>query len=334
MAQDPADIWAMSDLATPFAVRTVATLRVADVVKDGPVGVAELAQQCDAQADPLGRILRFLVQRGLFSEPETDVFGPNAASRVLEDDDPRGVRAWLDLDGAIGRADLALVELIEQVRGHHSAYSTAFGRSFWEDLAQNAELSESFDNLMESKTYGLGPSVAAAYDWSRFDRVVDVGGGKGALIAEILHAHPTVRGVVVDLPGPAGHAEEYLAERGVQDRAEIVPGDFFRELPPGADAYVLCDVLGDWDDADATRILSRCAEAGAAEASTLIVEMMPEDDDMETFTEMDLRMMVYVGGRMRDLERTRSVAAAAGLFIADVTELEDGYRIIECLPDR
>ncbi|MEU6128482.1 methyltransferase [Saccharopolyspora sp. NPDC047091] len=335
MASEPVDVWAMADLVTPFAVRTAATLRLADIVQDGELPLDEIAKRSGTEADPLGRVLRFLVRRGVFTEPEPDVFGPNEASRVLRTDAPGGTREWLDLDGAVGRADLAFVELVEQVRGRHPAYPAAFGRSFREDLAHSPQLSDSFDDLMETKSDELAPLVAAATAWDRFERVLDVGGGKGVLLAEILERHPDLRGTLVDLPGPAAAGERYLESRGVRDRADVVAGDFFDPLPPGADAYVLCDVLGDWEDEDAVRLLGRCAEAAGAdgrEGSVLIVELLPDPDG--EFTEMDLRMMIYVGGRMRDLDQTERIAAAAGLFIASVIRLDDGHGIIECLPDR
>ncbi|MDA3646575.1 methyltransferase [Saccharopolyspora indica] len=330
MSSESPDIWAMADLATPFAVRTAATLRVPDVVKDGPLPLAEIAQRCRAVADPLGRVLRFLVHHGMFTEPEPDVFGPNDASNALRSDLVDGPRSWLDLDGAVGRADLAFVELIEQVRGHHPAYAAAFGRSFWEDLAHNPQLSESFDTLMETKTHGIAPLVTTAHDWTRYARIADVGGGKGVLLAEILRRHPQLRGVLVDLPGPAHHATTYLREQEVLDRAEVVAASFFEPLPARADAVIICDVLGDWDDADAAQILRHCGQALEPGGRVLIVELLPDSDRMATFTEMDLRMMVYVGGRMRDLDRTQQVAAAAGLSVEDFTPLDNGYAIIEC----
>jgi 2,7-dihydroxy-5-methyl-1-naphthoate 7-O-methyltransferase len=324
----------MADLATPFAVRTAATLRVPDVVKDGPLPLAEIAHRCKAEPDTLGRMLRFLVHRGMFTEPQTDVFGPNDASDALRSDLPDGPQPWLDLDGAVGRADLAFVELIEQVRGHHPAYPAAFGRSFWEDLAHNPQLSDSFDSLMETKTYGIAPLIAAAHDWGVYPRIADVGGGKGVLLAEILRAHPHLHGILVDLIGPARNASDYLQEQGVAERAEVVTANFFDPLPVQADGVVLCDVLGDWDDADAIRILEHCAQALSPGGRLLIVEMLPDDDRMELFTEMDLRMMIYVGGRMRDLDRIQQVAAAAGLTVEDFTPLDNGYAIIECRPTR
>ena len=317
----------MADLTTPFAVRTVATLRVADEVRDGPVPLAELARRCGADADPLGRVLRFLVHRGLFAEPEPDVFGPNDASRALEGDD--GARSWLDLDGAVGRADLAFVELIEQVRGRHAAYRTAFGRTFWEDLAHSRRLSDSFDSLMEAKTEDIAPDVAEWHDWDRYDRVADIGGGKGVLLGEILRTHPEVRGVVVDLPGPARNAADHLRAQGLGDRAEVVAANFFDPLPVEADALVLCDVLGDWDDEDAVRILRRCAEVTGPQGRVIVVEVAADPDGMGLFTELDLRMMIYVGGRLRDLDATTRIAASAGLAVVDVTRLKRGYWIIE-----
>lgn len=318
----------MADLSTPFAIRTVATLRVADAVRDGPLALDELARRCGAATDSLGRVLRFLVCRGVFDEPEPGVFGPNDASRLLESEGD--VHDWLDMDSAAGRADLAFVELINQLRGTHTAYPAAFGRTFREDLASDPHLADSYDGLLERQS--IAPAVARAYDWGKFSTVADVGGGKGVLLAEILRAHPALHGVLIDLPGPADKAEEYLRERGMAERAEAVQANYFDELPVHVDACVLCDVLGDWDNDDAAWILTRCADAVGADGRVLIVESVPnQPEDLTTFTELDLRMLVYVGGRMRDLDDTKRIAEEAGLAISGATQL-NGHCIIECLP--
>lgn len=327
------DLRPVADLVLPFAIRTVATLRVADVVKDGPVPLRDLAQQCGALADPLGRVMRHLVNNGIFVEPERGVFGPNAASETLQNDHPSDIREFLDLDGAAGRADLAFAELITQVRGVAPAYITVFNTPFWDDLAANPTLAQSFDDQMETKTRWLAPAVAAAYDWNKFTHIADVGGGKGVLLAEILRTHPWLRGTLVDLPRPAEAATAFLHEQGLSDRADVVAASFFDSLPESAGAYVLCDVLGDWDDDDAVRLLTRCSEAAGAHDRILIIEMVPDgSDDPAAFTEMDIRMMVYAGGRMRDVAATRSIAEAANLLISEIVPLEGGYSIMECLP--
>lgn len=343
MPRDPHDIRAMADLITPFAVRTVATLGVPDIVRDGPVPLDQIAYHCRAQPDPLGRVLRFLVHHGMFTEPDLGVFGPNETSDALRGDRPGSQRAWLDLDGPIGRADLAFVELITQVRGEEPAYSAVFGRTFWTDLNESEQLSDSFDTLMESKTHGLAPLVAAARSWDVYTRIADVGGGKGVLLAEILTTYPNTQGVLMDLAGPAEHAADYLRERDLTSRTEVVTADFLEPLPVSAEALMLCDVLGDWDDADAVRILRNCADATDSGGQVFIVEILPEGDTsavttsadttkMDIFTELDLRMMVYVGGRMRDLAEFRRITDAAGLEIGEITTMDNGYAIIGCVP--
>jgi hypothetical protein len=327
MAGEPVDVWSMADLATPFAVRTVATLRVADVLAYGPLPLKELAQRCGASPEPLGRVLRFLTCRGVFTEQEPGVFAANDASRALEDD--AGEREWLDLDSPAGRADLAFVELINQVRAKHTSYPAAFGRTFREDLATEEDLAESFDRLRERRE--IAPAVARSYDWSKFQRIADVGGGTGVLLAEILREHQTLHGVLVDLPAPAHSAENYLRERGMAERAEILTANYFEELPLQVDACVLCDVLGDWDDEEAVWILTHCIDAVGADGRVLIVESTPhQPEELTSFTELDLRMLVYVGGHMRDLEGTKRIAEAAGLAVTGATQIDD-HCMIECL---
>jgi SAM-dependent methyltransferase len=325
------DIGGLADVATPFAVRVAATFRVADALRDGPLPADELAARCGVRADPLGRVLRHLVCRGVFEEPAPGVFATNAAARQLESGHPGGLRAWLDLDGAVGRADIAFGRLAETVRTGADAYATAFGRPFWDELGADPGLATSFGALMAAKSEFTAPAIAGARDWSDARHVVDVGGGTGRLLIELLSGNPHLRGTVVDLSAPVDETVAALEAHGVAGRCEVVRGSFFDPLPAGADLYVLSDVLGDWDDPQAEQILRRCAEAAGPAGRVLVAEMVPGEDPAG-FTDMDLRMLVYVGGRMRTVDETAALADRAGLTVTGVARAADGYAVIECRP--
>lgn len=332
VATEPVDVRALADLRTPYAIHVAATLRVADALADGPLPALDLAERVGADADRLTRLMLFLVYRGVFAEPEPGVFAGTDASAPLRRDHPRRLREWLDLDGAVGRADLAFGHLLDAVRDGSDAYERTYGRGFWDDLGADPGLSESFDALMTMKSRWSGPAIVAGYDWSGVSHVVDVGGGAGLVLAQILRAAPQARGTLLDLAGPASAAERLLADSDAADRADVVQGSFFDPLPTGADVYLLCDVLSDWVDEDAIRILRRCAEAAAPDGRVLIAGMVPVEAAGGSFTDMDLRMMVYLGGRMRDAARTAVVADEAGLEVCDVLPTTIGYALIECRP--
>jgi hypothetical protein len=226
------------------------------------------------------------------------------------------MRAMLDLEGAIGRADLSFVQLLHTVRTGEPAFPAQFGRSFWDDLAADPARSASFDTQMAADVAAWAPDIVAAYDWGSLGHLVDVGGGNGALLAVLLREHPDLRGTVLDLPGAVEAARKALTAAGLADRGDAKAGSFFDPLPPGAGGYLLCAVLHDWDDAAARAILRRCAEAAGADGRVLVVEKFATDADGRT--EMDLRVLAYFGGRERDLAELTALAAAAGLRVAAV----------------
>ncbi len=314
-----AGLWAMADLATPMAVRVAATLRIADHITWGRRTAPELAAAAGADADALDRVLRHLVTAGVLGRDESDRYVLTARGQALRDDHPAGMRALLDLDSAIGRADLSFVQLLHTVRTGEPAFPAQFGRSFWDDLAADPTRSASFDAQMAADVTAWAPDIVSAYDWGSLGHVVDVGGGNGALLAALLREHPDL-GTVLDLPGAAEAARKALTAAGLADRSDAMAGSFFDPLPPGAGGYLLCAVLHDWDDEPARAILRRCAEAAGTHGRVFVVEKLVTDTDNRT--EMDLRVLAYFGGRERGIAELTALAAAAGLRVAAVHPAE------------
>jgi hypothetical protein len=329
-------LWAAADLVTPMAIRVAATLRLADHIAAGTRTAEALAHTVDADPDALARLLGHLVTAGVLSRTGAETYGLTALGEQLRDDDPGGVRRWIDLDGAIGRADLCFVGLLDTVRTGEPAFPRQFGRSFWDDLSAESGLAASFDSLMGERLVADAPAVAAAYPWGALGHVVDVGGGNGTLLIALLRAHGELRGTVVDLAGPVARAAQAIASAGLDDRADTRVGSFFDALPAGAGGYVLSGVLHDWDDDGAGRILRRCAEAaGAAEETgrVLVVDHVSETLEDTVNTEGDLRMLCYCGGRERTLDQLGELARSAGLRVGSLVPA--GSRsILELHPDR
>jgi SAM-dependent methyltransferase len=327
-------LWPAADLITPMAVRVAATLRVADVIAAGVTSGADLAERLDVAADPLVRVLDHLVTVGFLRRDEGEAYALTDAGQWLRDDHPQGIRAWIDLEGAVGHADMSVVELLHTVRTGEPAFPRHFGRGFWEDLAEHPDRAASFDALMGRQEVAA-PSVAAAYDWSALGDVVDVGGGDGSLLIALLQAHPTLRGTVLDLAAPAATAARALAAAGLADRGRAQTGSFFEPLPAGAGGYILARVIHDWDDDDVRRILRNCAQAAQPDGKVLVV------DDTDTgpepgaavSTQMDLRMLAYFLGRERSLDEVAGLARDAGLALGTVTHARP-RSIVELLPDQ
>ena len=323
------DLAALADLCTPWCVHVVATLRIADHLAAGTAELGDLAKAAGCDVDALQRVLRHLVSKGVFDEPSPGHFGLNEAAMGLLQPQQR---IGLDLDGFGGRMALAWGTLLDTVRTGQPAYAKAFGRPFWEDLEAHPNIAANFDALMGPAGHGRpDPEVLRNGDWERVQTVVDVGGGTGALLAEVLRAHPTVRGTLVDLPRTVARAAEVFAAAGVRDRVTTVGQSFFEPLPAGAELYLLKNVLADWPDAEAQAILHRCSEA-ARPAGRVVVLGGVSPDGQPGGASPALLMLVLVGGKERTLAEFGGLARAAGLAVDASGHLASGRFAVECRP--
>jgi hypothetical protein len=312
-----AQLWAMAQLALPMAVRVAATLRLADHIAAGHRTAPELAALTRTDPDALARLLRFLAARDLLVAEPDGGYGLTRLGEALRDDHPAAVRGWLDIDGA-GRGELAFVHLLHSVRTGEAAFPLLFGRSFWDDLNNEPERSGSFHGLLGGQEpVWSRAAVSTGYDWGRLGHVVDVGGGSGVAVTELLTAYPSLRGTVFDRPDMAETARIALAAAGVADRADVVTGDFFESVPAGAGGYVLSLVLHNWPDREARRILRSCAVAAGAAGSVFVVENVGGDGASPP-RGMDLRMLTLTAGKERGVAEIGELAAQVGLAVKAV----------------
>ena len=210
------------------------------------------------------------------------------------------------------------------------AWEQVFGQPFWAYLDANPAISASFDATMAVDAGSA--AVADGYDWTAVRHVADIGGGTGTLIAGVLRRNPWLRGTLADLPETAARARQYLAGLGLDGRCEVIGQSFFDPLPAGADAYLLSRIIHDWDDAAASTILRRCAEAAGSTGRVLVIESHAAGGDPAAFAEMNLRMLVLAGGRERTVEDYSALAADAGLQVTAVHDITERHVIIECVP--
>ena len=203
----------LADLATPMAIRVAATLRLVD--RAGPDGATcdHLAGATAVAAPALRRLLDHLVTVGVFDlDASSGRYRTTDLGAQMREDAPQGVLRLLDINRAGGRAELGFVELLHSIRTNEAGYSRYFGRDFWSDLDADPQLRRSFDEQMTWRFQRQAPQIAANYDWSRFGRILDVGGGNGTLLQAILAAHPSVHGQVLDLALSARAATERSAD--------------------------------------------------------------------------------------------------------------------------
>jgi hypothetical protein len=319
------DLWSLADLATPWCLHVTVTLRVPEHLESGPTAIEELAAACGADSSALARVLRQLISKGLFTEPEPGVFALNDEARQLW-----AMRIGFDLETMGGRMAYSWSTLLKAVRTGRAAYADVFGRSFWEDLDANPGLAADFDAMMGPKGHPTpDPDVLLnPAEWAQIRTVVDVGGGTGSLLAEILRAHPHVRGTLVDLPRTVSLSGEILEPEGVADRVTLAPQSFFDPLPAGGDLYLLKSIIHGFSDPETVHILNCCAEAAKPNGRVIAVN----DVTPHAAADPDLLMLVLVGGKGRTLEEFRVLAREAGLEVTAAGRNAKGRFLVECRP--
>lgn len=300
----------MAGLLTPMAIRVAATLRLADLLAEGVSTPAELAERCGADPDVLGYLLDHLVTAGLFSSPEPGRYALDELGRGLLEE---GTRSWLDLTGIGSRIDLTYTGLLETVRTGGPCYASVYGQPWWDDITSDPVRNAQFHELMTGGHTEKHSAFVSAYDWSGVRHVIDVGGGDGGLLTKLLAAEPDLRGTLVELAGRLDGVQEQLEAAGLGDRCELAPGSFFDPLPPGADVYLLSNVINDRPGAEATAILRRCAEAAGENGRVVVAGHLYEDHSAATAGGANFMMLVLVGGKERTRAQLLDIARDAGL---------------------
>jgi len=304
----------------------VATLRIAEHIAAGKVTIEDLAAAAGCDSDALHGVLAHLVRKGVFEEPVPGRFALNEAARGLVDP---GWRLGLDLDGIGGRMAHAWGGLLDYVRTGAPAYHEIFGLPFWEDLDAHPEVAASFDGLIGPAGHGIpNAEFEITGGWDSVRAVVDVGGGTGAMLAEIVRACPHIHGTLVDLPRTVARSAEALRSAGIAERVTMVGQSFFEPLPAGADLYLLRGVLNDWPDREAAAILKRCAEAARPAGRVVVLKSVgpqgaPKGLEIE---------MVLCGGKHRTVAEFRDLAGLSGLEVVAAGRQSSGYFVVECRP--
>ncbi|MCK2221544.1 acetylserotonin O-methyltransferase [Actinomadura sp. ATCC 31491] len=326
-------LWgAVGDISRLAALLTMAELGVADHLADGPLGTAELARRCGADAAALRRVLRELAAMDLVRAAGGDSWDLAPRGTALRSDVPDSVRSSIRM---LGEESFwtAMGLLPATVREGSSAFVKRYGH-LYDHLAADPAVSAMFDDYMRRRALPFTEGLVKAYAFPPTATMVDVAGGKGHILASVLHANPRMRGILLDLPHVTPQAERTFAEEGLSGRAEVVAGDIFAEVPAGGDVYLLASVLHNWDDADAVTVLGNVRRAMHPAGRVLVLEaVLPDDAAPHLGKDIDLRMLaIFNGGAERTREEYAALLRRADLALADVVELGSGASLIEAVP--
>jgi len=319
----------MSGARIAGVVGAVAEFGIADLLGNGPLTVAEIASATGTDPQSMERLLRAAAAIGLLAVPPGGGYGATRLSDPLRADAPGSVRALVLYNGG-SLVRRPWEELAYSVRTGKPAFERVFGVSFFDHLRHDPAAAESFDLAMTQMSAVSSAVFLDQYDFPRHKRVVDVGGGRGHFLAEILRRGTGTSGVLLDQADVAAGAHEVLSVYEASGRAEVVAGDFFREVPAGCDAYVLKNVLHDWADDDALRILGVIRTAMGQDAVLLVCEdVLASGGQWDHAALLDIDMMLRLGGRERTLDQWKSLLAKAGLLLC--REPRPGSRaVLEC----
>lgn len=306
------------------AVYVAAKLGIADLLKGGPKTAGQLAKTAGADGNSLYRLLRVLAAFGVFVEDEQHRFASTPVAALLETG--TASRAFALWSGGVSYQLFGCLE--HSVRTGEPSFPKLFGAEFFEYLTQNPEAGDLFDELMSWHTAPVAPEVAAE-DFSGVRTVVDVGGGRGELLAYILNTHQSIHGTLVDSARVLPAAKRFLNLAGVSERCTVMSGDIFNELPQGQDIYILKSVLHGLSDAKAIELLSRCCGAMRADSRLLLIEfVMPEGNAPFPGKLMDLLMLIGCEGRERTQEEFTALFNGSGLRQTGITTTRCAYSII------
>lgn len=295
-------------------LHAAARLRLPDLLAGPPRSATELARATGCDPDALFRALRGLAAMGVLRLRRDGRFENGRLARAFRSGLAGSMRDYLDYLGSPAHL-AAWAQLDGSLESGGGAFPRVHGMSVWRWLALHPDEERTFAGAMVGLTELQAPAVAAGYPFGELGSVCDVGGGHGTLLAEVLRRYPRLRGVLFDAPQVVAAAEGLLAARGVAGRVERVGGDLLEAVPAGCDAYLLKDVLHDWDDATAVRVLRACRRAARPGGRVLVVEMLLDGPRAASMSAMvDLEMMVVTeGGRQRSVSDHQRLMVRAGL---------------------
>lgn len=314
------------------ALHVAATLRISDLLADGPRDVGDLAEQTATHGPTLKRLLHALESVGIYQSDDQGRYVNTELGEQLRTEVDGSLAGWATYVGRPYYRE-AWTGLLDSVRTGQNAFATVHGMPVWEYRVHHPDEQVVFDGAMSATAGVVVRAVVASYDFSRFGTIADIGGSVGTLLAAILRANPAVQGLLFDQPAVAADAAPHLQSAGVAERCTVVGGSFFEAVPEGADAYLMKAVIHDWLDAEAIEILRSCRRAMRDDATLLLVEqLLGQGPDPVQTAFSDLNMLVSPGGRERTLDEYDALLTAAGFSFIGAVETGTPVFVIEARP--
>jgi hypothetical protein len=308
----------------------VTKLGIPDLVAGGPKTAEELSAATGTDGPSLYRVLRALATQGVFLEDENRRFRQTPISECLVDR-PGSQRAMVVMMGE--EHYRAYGELMYSVRTGKPCFEHVYGTPVFDYLAKHPEAAATFDAAMTGIHGRETAAMIDAYDFSQFGTVIDIGGGNGTVLRTVLEKHPTLRGVLYDLPHVIERARPGMAASPAGPRAELVSGSFFESVPEGGDAYMMRHIIHDWNDEQCRTILGLCRRAMKPQARLLVIDAVIKPGNEPQFSKfLDITMLALPGGKERTEAEFRELFRSAGFELSRIVPTKSEVSIIEGKP--
>jgi SAM-dependent methyltransferase len=307
------------------ALRVAAEFGIADLLKDGPQSVAELARDTKSHPDTLARVMGVLAHLGLVAETKPGVYVCTQTGTLLQSDAPNSVRQYAILMG-LECFSRPWTELGYSVETGNSAFENTMEKGVYDYFRDHPPSGTVMHRAMGQLSSQEGVAIRDAYDVSHYRHIVDVGGGRGGLLAVLLGASPEARGTLFDRPEVVAEATPVLRAADVTDRCEVVGGDFLREVPSDGDLYILKRILIDRPDENA-RTLLRNIHAAMAPGGRVVIADPHTDSAYGKY--LDLFMLMVFGGQLRTARQIEALFEETGFELTRTIDTDSSIRLIE-----
>ncbi|MGI9069982.1 MAG: methyltransferase [Bryobacteraceae bacterium] len=316
-----------------YSLSAIARLGIADHMSEAPVQVDELAMKTGAHSPSLYRVMRMLASLGVFEEMPEKRFSLTAVGQLLKTDAPGSLR-YFAIQLGDRWATRAWGYFTDTVRTGEDGVTKAFEKNVFELFAEEPEQAETFNRSMTNLSAAMLEPIVNAYDFSSIDRLADVGGGRGMLLASVLTRYPQMRGVVYDLPEVLAGAicEPHFST--CKERVELEEGSFFDRVPAGCDAYIMKFILHDWSDDHCRKILNLIRRELPQNGRVLVCEQVvtaSPEPTLAKFIDIDM-LALTIGGKERTEAEFRDLFASAGLRLVKVIQTESPLCVLEARP--
>ncbi|HEU4769194.1 MAG TPA: methyltransferase [Pyrinomonadaceae bacterium] len=309
----------------------VAKLGIADLLESGPKSVDDLAATTNTHAPSLYRVMRAVASLGVFTEQENRTFALNPTAQPLLSNAPNSVRDMAIFMGEDWHWNV-WGHTLYSVQTGKSAWSQAHGDDVFEYFKTKPDEFAIFNRAMTSLTALSTKAVIEGYDFAGVNKLVDIAGGHGRLLTEIVEANPTMQGVLFDMPQVIEGARQNVGKSSAADRVELVAGDFFASVPAGGDVYIMKHIIHDWDDERSVAILKNIKQAMNPGGRVLLVEFVVSEGNTQDFSKlMDIEMLVSPGGKERTAAEYKELFEQAGLRLTRVLPTKSAYSVIEAV---